>query len=56
MHRASGAIILKITYGHDALEHNDPLVNLVDGTMDIFSETSQPGNYLVDVLPICESD
>lgn len=50
----AGAIILKITYGHDVRENDDPLVELVEGTMDIFSQTSQPGTYLVDMAPICK--
>lgn len=53
-HSTAGAIILKITYGHDVRENDDPLVELVDRTMDIFSQTSQPGTYLVDLVPICE--
>ena len=41
-----------ITYGYDAKEYDDPLVDLIDRTMDHFSESSQPGSFLVDVLPI----
>lgn len=48
----SGAIILKIAYGY-TIEPNDPdpLVDIANETLDIFSKAFVPGKWLVDVLP-----
>lgn len=46
---------MKICYGYDVRESNDPFVDLVDRTMDHFSAISQPGAFLVDIIPICKS-
>lgn len=53
--RYSGAIILKITYGYtiDPIG-TDHLVALVDEVDSIFSESAQPGRWLVDTIPACE--
>ncbi|KAJ7460726.1 cytochrome P450 [Mycena latifolia] len=50
-YRYAGAIVLKIAYGYEANEHDDPLVKLVDEAMDQFSETTAPNAFAVDVFP-----
>jgi hypothetical protein len=50
--RATGAIILKISYGYDVQERNDPLVELADKFMMYFSNAITPGAYFVDLFPI----
>ncbi|KAJ7708771.1 cytochrome P450 [Mycena rosella] len=50
-YRFAGAIVLKIAYGYQADDHNDPLVKLVDEAMDQFSEMTAPNAFAVDVFP-----
>ena len=54
IYRYSGSLVLMVTYGYKAKDHNDELVKLVDTAMDQFSETTTPNAFLVDVFPICE--
>ncbi|KAH8806862.1 cytochrome P450 [Flagelloscypha sp. PMI_526] len=49
--KTSGAIILKLTYGIEVQEGEDPFVNLIRGANDNFSIACQPGTWLVDVAP-----
>ena len=48
----AGSVILKITYGHDARESHDPLIEKVDEAMAHFSELLKIGTYMVDFLPV----
>lgn len=50
-----GTVILNISYGYDANEHGEHLINLVQTATDQFSELSQPGAFLADSLPKRES-
>ena len=52
--RTAGAIILRIAYGYKVKEHNDPFVELADKAAYQFSLATEPGAYLVDVLPMCK--
>ncbi|KAG6879999.1 hypothetical protein C0992_008206 [Termitomyces sp. T32_za158] len=47
----AGAIIMRITHGYEALERNDPFVELADKALEQFSLAVAPGSHLVDVLP-----
>jgi len=49
--KATGAIILMIAYGYSIKEYDDPFVNLVEDSVKGFSESLEPGAYLVDVIP-----
>ena len=50
--RNAGAIILKIAYGYTIEPHGtDPLVDLADRAVSQFSAASQPGIWLVDIIP-----
>ena len=51
----TGTIILMISYGYPAKEHDDPLVCVVEAAVNAFAECLVPGTYLVDMIPICES-
>ena len=53
---ATGGVILKITYGYDVQDSNDPLVNIAEAAVRGFSDASVPGAWLVDILPLCESE
>ncbi|KAF8503057.1 cytochrome P450 [Hysterangium stoloniferum] len=50
--QAAGALILESTYGITVLPENDPYLNLAEATMTILARVTQPGAFLVDVLPI----
>ncbi|KAF1837812.1 cytochrome P450 [Decorospora gaudefroyi] len=48
----AAAVILRIVYGYTPERtENDPLVVLIREAMEAFSESSAPGQYLVDILP-----
>jgi hypothetical protein len=53
--RAVGATVLRITYGYEAQESKDPLVQLADQATEQFSLATAPGGFLVDLIPACES-
>lgn len=52
--RTAGAIILKLSYGYEILEDEDPLVELVDRAMKQLSEVTTPGAFIVDVFPLLQ--
>lgn len=49
--RFAGAIVLKIAYGYQAEDKEDPLVKLVDDAMDQFSELTGTNAFAVDTFP-----
>ena len=49
-----GATITKITYDYDMALENDPFVKLAESSADNFSKASQPGQWMVDMIPIRE--
>lgn len=52
--REAGAVILKIAYGYAVEPHGrDPLVDLVNDSMEKFSIAGMPGMWLVDTIPFC---
>ena len=40
-----------ITYGYSVKENDDPLVEMVEAALVGFSETLEPGAFLVDTIP-----
>jgi len=40
-----------ISHGYQVKEHDDPIVEVVGAAVDGFSDTSEPGAYLVDMIP-----
>ncbi|THH12729.1 hypothetical protein EW146_g7425 [Bondarzewia mesenterica] len=52
LRKTSGAIILSIFYGYQIQEDDDPLVHVADVAMDGFSKASEPGAWLVDIIPV----
>lgn len=46
-----GAIILSITFGYEAEDDNDALLQLATHLIGEFDEVSTPGRYLVDMFP-----
>ena len=51
----AGAIIVRITYGYEAQEKEDPIITLAESAMARFSKFSEPGAYLVDFISLCTS-
>jgi len=51
---AMGAIIAKIAYDYDMALENDPFVTLAEASANNFSKASQPGQWMVDMVPIRE--
>lgn len=48
----AAAAIIKVTYGLDVHDTNDPLLSLVQAATESFEDASTPGRYLVDNIPI----
>ncbi|KAH8085480.1 cytochrome P450, partial [Cristinia sonorae] len=51
IHHASGSIILKIVYGHDAKDGRDEFIDKVDLALAQFASVIQPGSSIVDFMP-----
>ncbi|KAG6836865.1 hypothetical protein H0H93_002108 [Arthromyces matolae] len=51
VHHTVGSIMLRLSYGYNVEEHNDPLVKLVDAVMNQFALASRPGAYPVNAFP-----
>ncbi|KAJ7097381.1 cytochrome P450 [Mycena epipterygia] len=49
--KLTGAIILRITYGIEVQEEDDPFVSLIEHANDNFNIATSPGAFLVDVFP-----
>ncbi|KAG1840822.1 cytochrome P450 [Suillus subalutaceus] len=47
----AGAIILRICYGYEVKEDNDPLVDVAERALDQFSRYGITGDFMVDFLP-----
>jgi hypothetical protein len=52
--RTAGAIILRISYGYEIEETNDPFIKMSDKAMEEFSLSASPGAFIVDVFPACD--
>ncbi|KAF8989842.1 OrdA protein, partial [Hymenopellis radicata] len=52
LRKTAGGIILKVTYGIDVKEEDDPFVNLIHRSNTFFINATTPGAFLVDVFPI----
>jgi hypothetical protein len=44
-----------ITHGYSVKEHDDPIVDVVEAAVSGFSECSEPGAFLVDLVPLRKS-
>ncbi|KAF9647047.1 cytochrome P450 [Thelephora ganbajun] len=50
--KTTGTIILMISHGYTVKEHDDPIVDLVEAAVNGFSECTEPGAFLVDMVPL----
>lgn len=48
----AGAVILRVSYGYEVKENNDPFVDLADPVMGHWSRATAPGAFIADFLPI----
>ncbi|KAJ7187128.1 cytochrome P450 [Mycena filopes] len=46
----AGSMILRVLYGYQTL-HQDPFLELAERVMSAFSQSAQPGTWLVDTIP-----
>lgn len=54
--QAIGSVIMKITYGYDALPERDPLIKLINEAMEHFGDVTESSKvWLVDFFPACRS-
>ena len=54
--KATGSVIMKITYGYDTLAEDDPLIALVSEAMKQFGDITESSKvWLVDFFPLCAS-
>lgn len=49
--RTAGAMILRISYGYEIEQTDDPLIKISDKVMEEFSLSATPGAFLVDAFP-----
>ncbi|PFH50869.1 hypothetical protein AMATHDRAFT_60362 [Amanita thiersii Skay4041] len=49
--KATGAIILRISHGYEVEEGDDPFVAMADTATEHFSLSTNPGTFIVNVLP-----
>ncbi|KAK7445709.1 hypothetical protein VKT23_014705 [Stygiomarasmius scandens] len=47
----AGAIILRVAYGYEVEEENDPFVNIANAAMENFNKATSPGVFLVNQMP-----
>ncbi|KAJ7142696.1 cytochrome P450 [Mycena epipterygia] len=50
--KLTGAIILRITYGIEVQEEEDPFVALIEHANDNFNAATAPGKSIIDVFPV----
>ncbi|KAF5358609.1 hypothetical protein D9758_007690 [Tetrapyrgos nigripes] len=48
----SGASILRIAYGYEVEESNDPMIAMSTLAVDNFSQATAPGRFLVNTIPL----
>lgn len=53
--RTAAAIILMISHGYSVKEKDDPIVRLAELGGEQLSTVTEPGAFLVDLIPACES-
>ena len=49
---SAGSIIVRIAYGYETREKDDPIIALADAAMRHFKRLRDPGTYMVDFIPL----
>ena len=52
--RTIGAVIFRISHGYQVQDDHDPFIALAENAVHIFSMSTAPGAFLVDVVPFRE--
>jgi hypothetical protein len=52
VHSLAGAEIIDIAYGIDVKPRDDPYIKTAEHALESVSAATNPGSYLVDVIPI----
>lgn len=53
--RFVAAVVFQISHGHEVKDFEDRFVRLAEETTHDFSLAAQPGQHLVDSLPLCQA-
>ena len=53
--RLTGGIILKLTYGYEVVDGEDPFINLIEQANGNFNAATVPGAFPVDFFPALKS-
>lgn len=56
MVRSATSFILRLSYGYDVKEKDDPFVATIDMAAEQFALSTAPGVFLVNLIPACKSD
>ncbi|KDR73253.1 hypothetical protein GALMADRAFT_251844 [Galerina marginata CBS 339.88] len=51
LRKLAGGIILRLTYGYEVVDGEDPFVNLIENANDNFNAATVPGAFPVDFFP-----
>lgn len=55
MFRTATSLVIRLLYGIEVKDKEDPLVHLAEDFARLTTESTQPGRWLVDAFPICTS-
>ncbi|KAF8814867.1 cytochrome P450 [Phlegmacium glaucopus] len=55
LRKLAGGIILKLTYGYQVQDGEDPFINLIEKANTNFNAATVPGAYIVDFFPIIKN-
>jgi hypothetical protein len=50
-----GAVLLRICYGYEVKEDNDPVLDITERALNDFSRYGTFGEFIVDFLPFCKA-
>ena len=53
--RLTGGIILRLTYGYQVQDGDDPFIDLIEKANSNFNAATVPGAFLVDFFPILKN-
>ncbi|KAB5593510.1 Cytochrome P450 family protein [Ceratobasidium theobromae] len=52
IHLMAGSITVRMVYGYKVDSHNDQLIQTAEKVMEIFSDVTSPGRWMVEVFPL----
>jgi hypothetical protein len=54
--RSANSFILRLSYGYEVKEKDDPFVATIDRAAEQFALSTAPGVFLVNLIPACKFD